>query len=64
MRDPKRIEKLLKLIDEEWQRHPDLRFCQLLINLGIVPDTTYAWQLEDADIIEHLKKWNPKKKKN
>lgn len=30
MRDPVRIEPLLKLIKEIWTRHPDLRLGQLL----------------------------------
>lgn len=33
MRDPARIDKLLKLIEQAWANDPDLRFNQLLYNL-------------------------------
>lgn len=33
MRDPKRIQEMLSLIEEIWQRNPDLRFNQLLYSL-------------------------------
>lgn len=33
MRDPERIQEILALINEIWQRNPDLRFNQLIYNL-------------------------------
>lgn len=33
MRDPSRIQELLKLLEQAWSRDPDLRFNQLLYNL-------------------------------
>ena len=33
MRDPKRIEKILRLLEESWLRSPDLRLGQLIFNL-------------------------------
>jgi len=33
MRDPERIEEMIRLIKELWLRGPDLRFNQLLYNL-------------------------------
>jgi hypothetical protein len=33
MRDPKRIEECLYLINEHWQMYPDVRFNQLIHNL-------------------------------
>ncbi|MBF9002712.1 DUF1040 family protein [Vibrio sp. NFV-1] len=33
MRDPKRIEELLTLLNQIWMRNPDLRFNQLIYDL-------------------------------
>ena len=55
MRDIKRIYKILGLIEKKWKAYPDMRFCQLLINLGIMPDTLRLWILEDDDLLKHLK---------
>jgi hypothetical protein len=33
MRDPKRIDKILDLIRDEWKSCPDYRFMQLIYNL-------------------------------
>ena len=56
MRPPERIPKILKLIETHWKAHPDYRFGQLLINLGVAPDSTYFWNIDDADLEKHLKK--------
>ena len=32
MRNPERINNILKLIQEIWEAHPDLRLCQLIGN--------------------------------
>jgi len=36
MRDPARIPKILKKIEEIWKDHPDLRFMQLLYALEFI----------------------------
>lgn len=51
MRDPKRIPKILKALQKIWERHPDLRLGQLLLNLGY--DFYYT---EDVKLIEQLEK--------
>jgi uncharacterized protein YihD (DUF1040 family) len=33
MRNPKRIDKIIELIKDEWEKSPDLRFCQLVNNI-------------------------------
>ncbi len=33
MRDPERIKEILDLVNELWQKDPDLRFNQLIYNL-------------------------------
>jgi hypothetical protein len=47
MRDPERIKKILALIEELWNKEPDLRFGQLMINLGAFPDFPFLWNMED-----------------
>ena len=55
MRDPKRIDVVLKGIKEYWEKHPDLRLGQILCNFGRrvgMPDPFY---LEDEDLLRLLK---------
>ncbi|MCR4562305.1 MAG: DUF1040 family protein [Bacilli bacterium] len=52
MRDPNRIEKVLDEIKNIWQKCPDLRLGQLLLNVARDPELYY---LEDDAIIEKLK---------
>ena len=56
MRDQKRIARILKLIEDKWNEMPDQRFGQLLVNLGVVPDTNGIWHVEDDELEEHLNK--------
>lgn len=49
MRNTKRIKPFLKYIEQEWIKNPDLRFGQLLINLGLIEDTTKDWVKEILD---------------
>ena len=62
MRDPKRIKKILKLIEQHWVKNESMRFGQLLINLGIADDSNRVWQRDDwdleDDLIKDLKKEN------
>ena len=53
MRDVKRIDRILKLINKKWKEYPDVRFGQLLINLRIIPDDLKTWYAED----DELEKW-------
>lgn len=56
MRDPKRIPELLSLIQTEWEKHPDLRLCQLLSNTAreIGWHSNDLFHLEDDELIEHF----------
>ena len=58
MRNPKRIKKILNKIEEIWNQNPDMRFGQLLINIGISKDSQEDWNAEDDDLIRILEK-NP-----
>jgi len=59
MREKERIKRILNKIEKIWNKHPDLRFGQLLINLGIVEDSFRVWNNEDNVLEEYLKgvKW-------
>jgi hypothetical protein len=49
MRSPRRIKPFLKWIESEWLKNPDLRFGQLLINLGLVDNSIGTWRYELSD---------------
>jgi len=49
MRNPKRIDRILKLISIIWHKSPDLRLGQLLTNFAGFNDDNYS--IED-DIVE------------
>lgn len=34
MRDPSRIKEILSAFQEVWEQYPDLRFCQLVMNIA------------------------------
>ena len=53
MRNPKRIPYILSLIEEKWERNPDIRFGQLIFNmLNGIWDTTEPrfFYLDDDDL--------------
>lgn len=54
-RDPERIKSILNLLEEIWNSNPDQRFGQLLINLGLFPDSIGNWRIEDDEIENNLK---------
>jgi uncharacterized protein YihD (DUF1040 family) len=51
MRDPKRIVKILCLIETIWKENPDLRLCQLIGN--VAPYDNY--HVEDDDLENRLR---------
>jgi len=60
MRDPKRIKKMLKQIEKIWEKNPDLRLFQLLLNpLGLSGNTS-IYYLEDDILVEALKYYDSK----
>lgn len=50
MRDPKRIDRILKLIEKIWKAYPDLRLCQLIGNCFDPGDNYY----KEDDELEKL----------
>ena len=55
MREKERIKRILKLIEDKWNKQEDSRFGQLMINIGICPDDNNLWHMEDDELEEHLK---------
>jgi len=64
MRDEKRIDRILGLIKELWEKSPDQRFGQLMINLGVFKDSLRVWVEEDYELESGLKKILHGEKKN
>lgn len=60
MRDIKRIDRILKLIETEWKNVSDERFGQFLINMGICEDSLRLWNVEDDVMEKHLIKLSKK----
>ena len=56
MRDPKRIQPMLDLIKQIWERSPDLRLGQLISNATVdVDDEDRLYHIEDEELAEKLK---------
>ena len=53
MRNPDRLEPILNDILEIWKKNPDLRLCQLILNL--VYDANTLYYVEDEDLVKALK---------
>lgn len=51
MRDIKRIDEILSLLEIYWKQHPDLRLCQICVNLSNLADPFY---IEDDFIKKQL----------
>jgi uncharacterized protein YihD (DUF1040 family) len=47
VRDPIRIDRIVSRLSELWKKYPDLRLCQLIINL-VGSDTYYV----EDDVLE------------
>jgi hypothetical protein len=43
---------LSKKVCDYWRENYDQRFGQVLINLGIVPDNFYIWNVEEEEILD------------
>lgn len=59
MRDPERIDRILNLVDAIWQRYPDLRLTQLLLNaMPTGMDESQVYNFDDdrleACLLQHL----------
>ncbi len=52
MRNPNRIKPFMRWLTNYWEANPDLRFGQMLVNLGIISDGIGNWtaELEDYNL--------------
>ena len=57
MRDPKRIPKLLAVLQEYWEKCPDLRFGQLIENLKSFSGKLDLFYVEDDEFEKILKNY-------
>lgn len=58
MRDPNRIDEILKEIKDLWVQVPDWRLGQLLVNIS---GTDHLFYFEDDKLLEQLTKWKKDK---
>ena len=58
MRDPNRIDEILKEIKDLWVQVPDWRLGQLLVNIS---GTDHLFYFEDDKLLEQLTKWKEDK---
>ena len=52
MRDKNRIRPFLNRIAEEWEKHPDLRFGQFVMD--VIPDQDKLWNCEENEFLRRL----------
>lgn len=57
MRDPKRIDVLLRILQIGWKKVPDLRFGQLIENFKRYTSKQDLFYTEDEDLMEDLVKF-------
>ena len=54
MRDKERIPNILARLEKVWEKYPDLRLGQLIVN--VVDDASLLYMLEDKELIEGIEK--------
>lgn len=58
MRDPRRIEQILQVIREIWEREPDLRLGQIVVNaIRPIEPCPEIFAAEDGDLLEGLREY-------
>lgn len=57
MRDPKRIEKILGLLQEGWEKVPDWRFGQVIENFKRWVNVTDLFYVEDEEMEDLIKEF-------
>lgn len=55
MRDPARIRPLLERLAKVWEKHPDQRLGQLIVNSCSSGESVYC--LECEEIVKNLEEW-------
>lgn len=46
------------MLEKKWEQNPDQRFCQLLVNMGVIPycPSNDNFNLEDNDLEKHFER--------
>lgn len=59
MRDPARIKRICELLEKAWNKEPDLRFGQFLINYvyGYFENDYKVYRVEDDIIEQHIEEF-------
>lgn len=52
MRDKARTRPFLDRIAEEWEKYPNLRFDQFVME--VIPDQDKLWNCEESEFLRHL----------
>ena len=66
MRDPARIPEMIEVLQTLWEKHPDLRLGQLIVNAASMIEghnpipPTPLFQIEDDSILDGLLRFNEK----
>lgn len=63
MRDPKRIPEILEELKKAWEKNPDLRLGQIIVNIARIKEKKeetcpFVFYIEDNKILEGLKYMN------
>lgn len=58
MRDPNRIEPILKELEKYWRKYPDWRLAQVICNLGREVGMFDPFYLEDNHLLKLLQAHN------
>ena len=56
MRELERIDRIMDTLKAKWKKHPNMRYYQFMINIGLVKDEYSLWSMEDDEVEKHLKK--------
>jgi uncharacterized protein YihD (DUF1040 family) len=62
MRDPQRIDEILKRLGDIWKENPDLRLGQLISN--VIHDTNNLFYIEDLVLTDLIEMYYNSLKKN
>lgn len=58
MRDPNRIEVMLKALHDTWLKDPDMRLGQLIVNQARIDEPcSQVFNIEDDQLLANLRDW-------
>jgi len=56
MRDATRIPRIMSMLTQLWNKGPDQRFGQMMINADLIPTDLNTWNIEDDEWEDLIKK--------